>query len=105
MGRFGTTTAAALNGIGLRSAAQAKAFRNNLFEIAWTLFAIPLACESFFGAPLFTRFQVKRVPLDFLYDVFLLDFAFESAQCTLERFALLDMDFRQTRTSPPSGIS
>jgi hypothetical protein len=35
------------------------------------------------------------VPLDFFYDVFLLDFAFEAAQRTFKSFALLQMDFCQ----------
>src|SRR5579863_4071964 len=64
-----------------------------LLDIAWALLAIALACESFFGAALFTRFQVERMPLDLFYDIFLLDLAFEAAQRTFKSFSLLQMDF------------
>ena len=49
-----------------------------LFQIAGPLFAVSLAGESFLGAPLFPWFEVKRMPLDFLYDVFLLYLTLEA---------------------------
>jgi len=53
---------------------------------------------------LFTGFQVKRVALDLLDNVFLLYFALEAAQRVLEGFTLLQPNFRQTDTPPnPSG--
>ncbi len=66
-----------------------------LFNFAWALLAVALAGESFFGATLFTRFQVKRMPLDLLNDVFLLYFTFEPSQSAFERLAILQMDFCQ----------
>lgn len=53
------------------------------------LLAITLASERFFDALLFTRFQVERVPLNFLDDVFSLHFAFEAAQGIFKGFAFL----------------
>ena len=40
------------------------------------------------------------MPLDFLYDVFLLHLAFEAPQCVLEGFALLNSNFCQTPNTP-----
>ncbi len=74
-----------------------------LFEISRALFAVALAGKGLFGATLFTRFQVKRVPLDFLNNVFLLNLAFEAAQRTFKSFTILQMDFGQLEISPPSG--
>ena len=51
----------------------------SLFNLAWTLFAVPFAGQCLFGAPLLPWFQIKRVPFDLLYNVLLLDFAFEAA--------------------------
>jgi hypothetical protein len=53
------------------------------------LLAIALAGKRFFHALLFTRFQIKRVTLDFLDDVFRLHLALEAPQGILEGFALL----------------
>lgn len=69
-----------------------------LFDIAWALLAIALACEGFFGAALFSRFQVERVTLDFFNDVFLLDLTLETTERAFERFAVLDVDFCQLKT-------
>ncbi len=66
-----------------------------LLDFARTLFAIPLAGESFLGAALFPGFQVKGMPLDLFNDVFLLYFAFEPSQSAFERLAILQMDFCQ----------
>jgi hypothetical protein len=60
-----------------------------LFDFARTLLAIALTRESFLGAALFARLQIKRVALDFLYDVFLLNLALEAAQRTFERLTVL----------------
>ncbi len=68
-----------------------------LLDVAGTLLAIALASESFLGAALFPRLQVKRVPLDFFHNIFLLDFAFETAKSTFESFAVLQMDFCQLK--------
>jgi hypothetical protein len=50
---------------------------------------IALASERFFHAFLLTWFQIKRVTLDFLDDVFRLHFALEAPQCVLKGFAFL----------------
>jgi hypothetical protein len=74
-----------------------------LFGIGTTFLPIPLSCERFLGPALFTRFQVERVSLDFLDDVFLLDLALETTQRAFERLAVLQQYFSQTN-SPPSGF-
>ena len=66
-----------------------------LFHFARALLAIALASQSFFRATLLTRLQVKRVPLDFFYDVFLLNFPLKTAQRTFKSFSLLQMNFCQ----------
>ena len=53
------------------------------------LLTIALASERFFHAFLLTRFQIKRVTLDFLDNVFRLHFALEASQCVLKGFAFL----------------
>jgi hypothetical protein len=68
-----------------------------LFNFAGPLFAVAFASEGFFGAPLFTRFQVKRVTLYFFNDVFLLYFTFKSSERTFQRLAILQMDFCQLK--------
>jgi hypothetical protein len=45
------------------------------------------------------------VSLNFLDDIFLLNFALKSSQSAFERLAILQMDFCQTKNSPPSGIA
>ena len=71
---------------------------SGLFDIARSLLTIPLSSERFFGAPLFTGFQVERVTLDFLHDVFLLNLAFKTTQSAFERLSILEMDFCQTNS-------
>jgi hypothetical protein len=75
---------------------RAFSFIDRLFNIARALLAIALAGESFFRAAFFSWLQVERKPLDFLYDVFLLNFSLEAAQSAFERLAILQMDFGQT---------
>jgi hypothetical protein len=67
-----------------------------LFGLAGPLLAVSLARQRFLGTLLLTRFQVERVPLDLLDNVLLLDLALEPAQCTLQGFTILDVDFCQT---------
>lgn len=64
-----------------------------LFNLARTLFTIPFTSEGFFGTPLFTWLQVKRMPLNFFHNVLLLDFALEAAERTLKSFPVLYVDF------------
>jgi hypothetical protein len=53
------------------------------------LLAIALASKRLFHALLFTWFQIKRVTLDFLDNVFRLHLALEAPQCVLKGFAFL----------------
>ena len=53
------------------------------------LLAIAFASECFFHSFLLTWFQIKRVTLDFLDDVFGLHLALEAPQGVLKGFALL----------------
>ena len=66
-----------------------------LFDFARALLTVALTGEGFFGTALFTRFQVKRMPLDLFYDVFLLNFTFKTSQSAFKRLAILKMDFCQ----------
>jgi hypothetical protein len=68
-----------------------------LFDIAGALLAIAFSRERFLGAALLARLQIERVALDFLYDIFLLYFALETAQRALKRFPILEMDFCQLK--------
>ena len=53
------------------------------------LLAIALTCKRLFHALLLTWFQIKRVALNFLDDVFRLHLALEAPQCVLKGFAFL----------------
>ena len=53
------------------------------------LLAIALACKRLFHTLLFTWFQIKRVTLDFLDNVFRLHLALEATQGILKGFAFL----------------
>ena len=66
-------------------------------DIASAFFAVALAREGFFRALLLARLQVEGMSFDFLDDVFLLDFALETAQRAFQGFSILDMNFSQTR--------
>ena len=66
------------------------------------LFAIALASKCFFHALLFTRFQIKRVTLNFLDDVLGLHFALETAQGILERFTFLNSNLCQKKYTSQS---
>lgn len=68
-----------------------------LFDFARAFFAVTFARQRFFRPALFTRFQVERVPLDLFDDIFLLHFAFETAQSAFQRLAFLQMHFCQLK--------
>jgi hypothetical protein len=59
------------------------------------LLAITLTRQRFLHSLLLTRFQIKRVPLNFLDDVLGLHFALETAQGILERLTFLNTNFCQ----------
>jgi hypothetical protein len=58
-------------------------------------FSIAFPRQSLFQAALLARLQIEGMPLDFLDNVFLLDFAFEPAQGVFKRLALLNPNFGQ----------
>jgi hypothetical protein len=62
--------------------------------------AIALACQCFLHTALFARLQVEGVTLDFLDYVFLLYFAFETAQGIFKGFTLLNSNLCQRNTPP-----
>jgi hypothetical protein len=64
--------------------------------IAPYLFASPLAGQSLLYAFLLSRLEVVGVSLNFLDDIFLLDFAFETAQGVFQRLVILESYFRQS---------
>lgn len=66
-----------------------------------SLLPAALACQGFLDTLLFAGFQIERVALYFLNDVFLLHLPLETAQCVLEGFPLLQSDFCQ-KTTPPN---
>jgi hypothetical protein len=68
-------------------------------RVTRTAFAIPFASQRRFNALFLAGFQVKRVPFDFLDDVFLQDFALKSPERVVQRFAILKTDLGQ-RKSP-----
>lgn len=59
------------------------------------LLAIALACQGFLDALLFSRLQVKRMALDFLDNVFRLNFSLETTQGILKGFSLLNSNLCQ----------
>jgi uncharacterized protein (DUF697 family) len=64
---------------------------------------IPFTSESFFDALLLAWFQVERVTLDFLDDVFRLHLTLETAQSILQGLAFLHTNFCQVKyTSQPA---
>ena len=84
--------------------AAASACRTGLILLLADLFTSALTSERGFHAFLLTGFQVKGVAFYFFNDVFLLHFAFETAQSVFKGFTLLQSNFRQTDTPPnPSG--
>jgi len=59
------------------------------------LFAVTFPRQGLLYALLFTWFQVERVSLDFLDDVFRLHFAFETTESIFKRLAFLNTNFSQ----------
>ena len=71
-----------------------------LIGLVASLLPGPFASQGFFNSPLFSRFQVVRVFLDFLDDIFRLDLALEATQRVFEGFSLLKSHFSQTSNTP-----
>jgi hypothetical protein len=64
-----------------------------LVLLAPLLLAQSLARKRLFCSALFSRLHVVTVLLDFLDDIFLLNFALKTAQCIFQRFTFLNTDF------------
>ena len=70
------------------------------------LLAIALACKCFLYTLLFAWFQVERVTLDFLDDVFRLNLTLKTAKSILKGFAFLNSNFCQVvYTSKPAKLA
>jgi len=55
---------------------------SKLLNLTRALFAISFPCKRLFSPALLARLQIKRMPFDFLNDIFLLHLALKSAQGT-----------------------
>ena len=66
------------------------------------LLACPLASQGRLDSFFLTRFQVERVPFDFLYDVFLLNLSFEAAKRVFQGLPVLKSYFSQPIHTPVS---
>jgi hypothetical protein len=73
---------------------------NDLIGLVACLLPGPFAGQGLFHSPLFSRFQVVRVFLNFLDNVFLLDLTLEATQRVFEGFSLLKSHFSQTSNTP-----
>jgi len=69
---------------------------DGLLDVAGPLFTVAFARQRFLGALLLTRFQVERMPLDFLDDIFSLHLALKTPERALQGFSILDMYFSQS---------
>jgi len=63
--------------------------KQTLVLLLTNLLTIALTCQRFLHALLLTRFQIKRMTLDFLDNVFGLHLAFKAPQGILKGFAFL----------------
>jgi len=75
-----------------------------LLNLPATFLPVPFAGQRLLGPELLSRLQVKRVPFDLFNDVLLLDFALEAAKGILQRFALLKLNFSQTKNTSPLDL-
>jgi hypothetical protein len=66
---------------------------SGLFKYATIFFAIAFTGQRRFQAALFSGWNIEGVPFDFADDVFLLHFAFESAERALQRLVIAEFDF------------
>jgi len=70
--------------------------------VAVALLAVALPCQRGLETLLLARFQIERVPLDFLNDVFLQNFTLEAPERVFQRFTILNANFGQ-RPPPVKG--
>ena len=76
-----------------------------LIRFAALLLPRPLARERLFGAAPIARFQVERMLLDILDDIFLLNLPLEAAKRAFNGLAFLHFDFSQAVYTPlPASV-
>jgi len=75
-------------------------FSRYLVLLTPLLFPETLTREGLFGSALLTRFHVVAVLLDLLDDVLRLHFSLEPPKGVLQRFTLLNDDFRHAYSPP-----
>ena len=68
------------------------------------LLAVAFPGQRLLDALLLARFQIECVPLDFLNDVLLQDFALKAFERTLQAFAIVNLNFSQWNFPPALGI-
>ena len=68
-----------------------------LLDFPATFLPVSFASQRLLDSELLARFQIEGVSLDLLNNVLLLDFPFETAKGVLQRFALLKLNFCQTK--------
>jgi hypothetical protein len=68
-------------------------FAVNLLDFPTLFLARSLAGERLLGTAPITRLQIERMFLDIFDDIFLLYLPLEAAECALDRFAFLYLDF------------
>src|SRR5689334_2747975 len=71
-----------------------------LLQLASEFLPIALSRQRLLRSPLVARFQIERMFLDVLDDVFLLYLALEPAQGAFDRLALLDLHFSHGTHTP-----
>jgi hypothetical protein len=84
---------------------QEATLRMALFDLAPALLAVSLARQGLLDAALLPWFQVERVALYFLNDVFLLHLPLEPAKGVLEGFPLLKPHFSHAVNTPSASQS
>ena len=84
---------------------QQATLKTALFHLAPALLAISLARQGLLDAALLPWFQVERVALHFLDDVFLLHLPLEPAKGVLEGFPLLKPHFSHALNTPSPSQS
>jgi len=75
-----------------------------IFGLFANLLLCPLTGQSLLHAELGARLQIVGMTLDFLNDVFRLNFALEATQGAFNGLALLQSNFSQTKSPPNPAI-
>jgi len=70
-----------------------------LLNFPATFLPVSFAGKRLLCPELLARLQIERMPFDFFDDVFLLDFSLEAAKGVLQSFALLKLNFGQTKNT------